>query len=104
MQKNLAQLSEYLELNEVGFIDECHRLSELFTKEFSEEGNHTGLLELNKELHRVIRTRLKEEKAANGISRTQSFYLIISLAYMLIVILLKIITKLKRKLNFKIFE
>ena len=95
MQQNLAQLSEHLGLNEKDFIDECHTVSELFAKTVDrDESDHTGLLELNKQLYMLVRARVNEEKAVNGISQTQAFYLIIALVYMLIVIFVRIICNL----------
>ncbi len=85
MQQNLAQLSENLGLNEKEFIDECHRISDLFSNAAADKNDHTDLLLLNKQLHELIRARMNKEKAVNGISQKQAFNLIISLIYMLIV-------------------
>lgn len=86
LRNNLKQLEKHLNLNDQDFVEEVNRVNDLFLGAMQNRKTETNrLTELNDKLHGIIRRRVGDERDANGISQTQSFYLVIALSYMLIV-------------------
>ena len=84
LMKNLKQLDNLLNLQDLEFYEKVSNITGKFTQ-YMNKKQYENLKILNKDFELLIKKRLNEIKDDNGINETQAFYLIVVQGYLFIV-------------------